>query len=352
MKRRRVILAGGAVLAAVVCARASAGAGQAVFALHPEHYDPALAVTQSYFVTQEQPGSSFTNSVRVVNAGTRTGTVLLYAVDATTGRTSGAVYLDGTKPRRGVGSWVTLGTRSLTLGPGQSALVPVTVHVPATARPGDHLGGIVAENAAITRSSGKGALQIRVRHLTIVAVEVQVPGHAAALADVTGLRAGGEHGYQYVYLHLTNPGALTTKPTGRVTIAGADGKQVASQSFKLDTFLPGTAIDYPLLLPKQALAPGGYRATVKLTYGAAALGYRRTDGPTRTISRQFSFNVSHSQYDTVFRGVAPLKAPPAKADSGSSSGLPPFLIAGVLAALVAVLAFAAIGVRRWTRTAE
>jgi hypothetical protein len=344
--RRALFVA--AALAVAACAPASAATGQAVFALHPEHYDPSLPVTQSYFVVKAQPGDTITNSVRVVNTGVQPGTVLLYPVDATTGRTSGAVYLDGTKPRRDVGSWLTVGTRSLTLGAGQSAVVPVALHVPATARPGDHLGGVVAENAAVSQGSGKGALRIRVRHLTIVGYEVQVPGPAVAAVDVTRVRAAGEGGYQFVDLHLANTGALTSKPTGTLVVTASNGKQVASQAFKLDTFLPGTAIDYPVLLPKQALAPGRYKAAVTLAYGAAAIGYRRATGATQTVSRELPFTVTDDQYHAVFKGAPPLKAPQAAASSSGGGGMSPTLIAGIAVALLAFSVLLIVALRRWS----
>jgi len=329
-------------------APSSATPGAAVFALVPQHYDPSLNATRSYFVTVARPGTTFQNSVRVRNMGTESGTALLYAVDATTGQTSGAVYLGRRMPRHGVGAWITLGARSVTLAPGQSQIVPITVQVPGGAHPGDHLGGIVAENAAVTKASGHGALQIKIRHLTIAAVEVQVPGNAATLVDVTGVRAGGEHGYQYVYLHLKNLGALTARPTGQLLISGVDGKQTATRSLRLDTFLPGTAIDYPVLLPKEALSPGKYQATVELTYAASALGYRPADGPAHTISRSFDFTVSSKQYTTVFKGVPPVKAPVAV--SARAAGHLPLLLAivGGLAALLGAFALVVLGIRRWT----
>jgi hypothetical protein len=340
---------GAALLGAfAVATPASATPGAAVFALVPQHYDPALNATRSYFVAVAGPGTTFQNSVRVRNTGTASGTALLYAVDATTGQTSGAVYLDRSRPRRGVGAWITLGASSVALGPGQSQLVPITVHVPRGAHPGDHLGGIVAENAALTQATGHGALQIKIRHLTIAAVEVQVPGDAATRFDATGVRAGGEHGYQYVYLHLTNQGALTTKPTGQLLISSADGKPVATRSLKLDTFLPGTAIDYPVLLPKEALSPGKYRATIDLTYAAIALGYRSPDGPAQAISRSFDFTVSSKQYTTVFKGVPPV-GPPLAASAPAVSRLPLLLaIVGGIAALLGAFVFVFVGIRRWS----
>jgi hypothetical protein len=339
---------GAALLGAFAAVPASAGSGAAVFALTPQHYDPSLNATRSYFVAVAGPGTTFLNSVRVRNTGTASGTALLYAVDATTGQTSGAVYLDRSKPRRGVGAWITLGVGSVTLGPGQSQIVPITVHVPAGARPGDHLGGIVAENVALTQATGHGALQIKIRHLTIAAVEVQVPGDASTRFDATGARAGGEHGYQYVYLHLRNLGAFTTKPAGQLVISSTDGTHVATRSLKLDTFLPGTAIDYPVLLPKQALSPGKYHATVELTYAASVLGYRRSGGQAQAISRSFDFTVSSKQYTTVFKGVPPVKAP-VVASAHAASRLPLlFAIVGGIAALLGAFAFVFLGIRRWS----
>ncbi len=346
MRRVLCVFATGA-LALLGASSAPAAPGAATFALVPQRYDPSLHASRSYFVAVARPGKTFTNSVRVRNLGKETGTALLYAVDATTGRTSGAVYLDRTRPRRGVGAWVTLGVRSVTLGPGESRVVPITVRVPANARPGDHLGGIVAENAALSGGSGRGALQIRVRHLTIAAVEVQVPGKAAARVDVGGVRAGGEHGYQFVYLDLKSIGALTTKPSGRLVITGSDGNRVASGEFQLDTFLPRTEIDYPVLLPKQALEPGSYHATVELAYGATALGYRRTDGPTTTVSRAFTFTVTSGQYSAVFKG-APSPARKQQAKPGSSGSTILLVLAGALVAVLAVAVVLVFAVRRWS----
>jgi hypothetical protein len=325
---------------------AFAAPGAASFALIPEHYDSGLRASQSYFVADLGAGRTYRNSVRVRNLGSRTGTALLYAVDATTGQTSGAVYLDRTKPRVGVGSWVTLGRRSLTLAPGQSTIVQVTVHVPAEARPGDHLGGIVAENEALTAASGKGALQIRIRHLTIAAMLVQVPGKGPTQMQVSAVKAGGEHGYQYVYVRLRNMGAFATKPTGKLLILDSSGKKVAARTLKLDTFVPGTEIDYPVLLPKRALPPGSYTAKVDLNYAAAAIGYRRTVGASQSVSGTYPFQVTSRQYTTVFRGEKPVRPVQARTSAGGSMSLLVLVAAG-LAVLLGVLVVLVLALRRW-----
>lgn len=344
MHLRLCTLAAATVAAGIAALPGSAAPGAATFALIPEHYDPSLHASKSYFVAV---GRVYTNSVRVSNLGTQTGTALLYPVDATTGQTSGAVYLDRSKPRRGVGAWVTLGARSVTLAPGQSKEVPVTVRVPASALPGDHLGGIVAENLALTAPSGKGSLQIKIRHLTIAAVLVQVTGDARARMEIGGVRPGGGHGYQYVYVRLANAGRVATKPSLRLVITRAGGGVVASRTLKLDTFLPRTGIDYPALLPNRALQPGRYRADVRLTYAAAAIGYRRVAGPSQTISRSFAFTISRQQYTTVFAGVRPLTVPSEPPAAPSGGNVTILALAGGLAGLLIVLVAAVFGVRRW-----
>ncbi len=254
-------------------APARAATGQASFAIRPVHFDPAVPATKSYFVVPARSGQSLTSEFSVTNVGDRPGSVLLYPVDGATGQTSGVVYLDRRAPRRDVGSWLTLSADRLTLGPGESRIVPFRLHVPAGARPGQHVGGIVAENAALQTSraarSGKhvGGFQIRIRQLTIVAVEVDLPGPRLARVQVTGIAPGGGHGYQQLLVGLRNTGTLLVKPTGSLVLVNERHRRVRRASFHLDSLLPATGIDYPLTLRGRPLPKGAYAASVVLRYG-------------------------------------------------------------------------------------
>jgi hypothetical protein len=345
-RRLPLLTALGVAAFATVCSSpASAAVPQASFAVTPVVYDPALPVTKSYFVFPGRRGEVIKGQVRIANTGTATGTAFLYVVDATTGKTSGAVHRSHQSPRRDVGAWTRLARSRVTLGPQASVVVPFRVEVPAGARPGDHLGGIVAENASVPRSAGRGALRIRIRHLTIAAVLVQLPGAAVARIAIDGVRAGDGHGYQYVYLHLANAGALATKPRGRLLVSDRRGHRIARREFQLDTFLPGTAIDYPVLLPRRALRPGAYRASVALSYGASALGYRREEGPWQRLSRTFGFSVKSGEYATVFRGAAPLAAQRSEPGTSWGGGLLVVGLVGILAGLLLAVVLR-LGIRR------
>jgi hypothetical protein len=315
--RRLIALA----LAALAFAPAAQAAGKSpVFGLRA-----AGSNARGYFVYSLAAGRTQTGAVIVSNAGTATGTVKLFTADATTGQTTGTVYETDKKPAR-VGSWVKLSTRSLTLAPGQHRRVPFTLHVPAGQKAGQWVGGIVAETlrqVAKSKSKQKASVQIRIRDLTIVAVQANVPGQKVVSFTFGGVSTGGERGFQQVVVHVANAGNVLLKPKGTATIFDSHGKRVETLPFAMDTFLPKTAIDYPILL-RQALAAGDYSATVRLSANR------------RTFSSKSTFSVSKEDVKQVFTSASPTQAPPVASTEGGASSTPWGLIAAV-AALVAIV---------------
>jgi hypothetical protein len=173
----------------LVAAPASAQA-RATFAVDPQGASSA----GGYYVFDAGPETTLEGRVRIANIGDRTGVARLDAVDAATGATTGAVYRSREEQRWDVGAWTTLERSSVRLAPNRSAFVGYTVHVPAGASVGDHLGGIVVEDAARHSGGevGRGARRfaIRVRSQTIFAVQVRVPGPRRPSLALSGLRPG------------------------------------------------------------------------------------------------------------------------------------------------------------------
>lgn len=324
MRRLVLILLAGLVLAPA----ASAAAKAPVFGLRAVG-NPKLG----YFVYSLPPGSVQQGGVTISNSGTAAGSVKLFAADATTGRTTGTVYLTDKKATR-VGAWISLSAATLTLKPGQHQTVHFTVHVPANAKPGQWVGGIVAETSRQltgAKSKQKASVQIKIRDLTIVAVQVNVPGPSVIAFKIGGVTTGGQRGFQEVVTHIANTGNVLAKPTGTVTVLSKQGAVLQVLPFKMDTFLPQTTIDYPLLL-KKALPPGDYSAKVTLSIpgvsGAAA----------NVVSAHPTFSISKQDVQQVFTSATPQAAPPGTGAASSSSKPPWILIAaGVVAALLLVL---------------
>ena len=257
-----------------------------------------------YFVYPAAAGSVVRGAVAVTNTGDLAGRVRLYAADATTGSTTGAVYLTDAAPKS-VGAWISLGSGGMRLAPGQREQVPFTVHVPRGARAGQYVGGIVAETVQerqSPKSTRRTNVQIRVRNLSIVAVEVVVPGPLVPRFSVGAATAGGAQGRQLVLIHLANDGNVLRKPQGLVTIRTTKGAVVQSIRLRLDSFLPHTAVDYPVQL-KKALAPGTYVAAVRLRYQGARPGIRTAFGAPE-------FSISNGDVTKVFKPGKPTQVGP------------------------------------------
>ena len=275
-----------------------AAGGEPSFSLQPVLYDPSEPVTKSYFVFDTRPVTVLHNRVRVTNSGTAKGSVRLYAVDAVTGQTSGVVYLARTDERRDTGAWVTLGMQQLTLAPGQSQIVPFRVAIPKIVRPGQHVGGIVAENMTLGSISQSSTLHINVENLTIIAVQVNLPGPSIEKLVATGIQPGGTNNYQTLLLGLSNTGTTMLKPHGTLQVTDTQGHLLQTLSLTLDTFLPQTAIDYPVYVQNKALGVGSYRAMLRLIYGHS-----------HELLYTAVFTITGQQIVKVFKTSNPLQAP-------------------------------------------
>jgi hypothetical protein len=300
-----------------------------------------------YFVYELAPGAVRHGAVIVSNVGNAPGRVELYASDGTTGSTTGTVFRTSQKPT-GPGAWVSLAESSLSLPPGGHRKVPFTVRVPASAKAGEWVAGIVAETSGKVASQKPGRktrAQIRIRNLTIVAVQVNVPGKRVYAFRIGRVTTGGSRGFQSVLIQVANEGNVLAKPRGAVTVYDKNGRLVETLSFGMDTFLPHTEIDYPVLL-KRALPPGQYSASVRLVLpsheGLAA----------RTVTSRPSFSVSKADVQQVFSSSSPTQAPPGGAVASSSNSLPMWAYAAIGAGAVVVAALALVWLLRRRRPAR
>lgn len=306
----KLLAAAAAAMATAMVAPAGALARGAVFGLKLVRHPPGLA----YAVFHARAGQTVSDTVIVSNSGDAPGRLRLYPVDATTGRTTGAVYLGHSAPRRDVGAWTSLGVSTVSLGPGQTRSVRFSVRVPLGAAPGQHLGGIVAENLKLTtnRRRHRGAsFRISVRNLSIVAVQVDIPGTAVEKLTLTSVGAGPQQGFQTLLIGMRNSGNQLLKGSGQLVVRPASGGNGKSVSFPVDTFVPGTAISDPVGLPGRPLPAGTYDATVVVRYG---------HGRVARLSR--TFTISSAQITEVFG------AHPAKAPSGGGSSISPVVLIG------------------------
>src|SRR5437764_9887665 len=243
-----------------------ARAAGAVFGLKPVGQPPR----SGFFVLAGRPGAVLTARLQVVNVSGRAGEVRLYPADATTGQTTGAVYRGASRARADVGAWIVLERTRLSLGPRQAAAVGFRVRVPAQVRPGQHLGGIVAEPVAVTATQrarrGRARFSVKVKEQAIIAVQVNLPGAGPQRLGITRLRAGANPGYQTLLIGLANTGNVFLKGRGTITVTTRGGRRLRRQAFALDTFVPRTSVDDPIVVRGRALPAGRYLGSIAIAY--------------------------------------------------------------------------------------
>jgi hypothetical protein len=311
---------------------AAADEGRAAFGLQPLRYDPQRPATQSYFVYNAGLGQVIEDEVVVYNRGTGPGTARLYAVDMTTGQNSGAVFREAHEPRQAVGSWIRLSQQEITLAPGERRQVPFTVTIPDSAAPGQQLGGIVVEDTALRADTQGGIVRVNVQSRSAIAVQANLPGPMVERITVTGIAAGGAGGFQQLLLGLRNDGTELAKPTGTLVVADATGREVQRIALKLDTILPRTEIQYPVLVERQALGAGAYDATVRLDYGKGG-----------TTDYRGEFTVTQEQIAQTFQGAQLLAPPPGAAAPAPQGAAAPSLVRQVWSAVAGAAVALALG---------
>jgi hypothetical protein len=294
-------------LAAFMSAPIHVAASGPSIGLQPAFFDPHNLLTRSYFIFDTKPGSHFKSAVRVSNTGTTAGHASLYGTDATTGATSGTVYLGQNSKPLDVGAWINLSASSFDLGPKQSRTISFEVTVPKNVRSGEHLGGIAMEVTPITpttsSSQQKGQMQINTRIVTVVAVEMILPGKPIEALSATNIQSGGMNDYQTVLLNLHNTGTMMVKPYGTLELFDAHRVHLQTVSIKMDTFLPVTSINYPVYL-KQPLGVGRYQALLTLKYGN-----------NHVLQYNTFFTITAQQIQQVFPTSGTTQAPQASVTS-------------------------------------
>lgn len=110
--------------------------------------DPEAAGNRPDLSYEVDPGATIEDAVTVYNFGNVQLTFGVYATDARNTASGQFDSLPADEPPTDVGSWIDVGQANVTVPPGQQVTLPITIEVPADASPGDHVGTILASNAA------------------------------------------------------------------------------------------------------------------------------------------------------------------------------------------------------------
>jgi hypothetical protein len=216
--------------------------------------------------------------VTVENPSSTPATFDVYPTDAATAAATGVTYSSMGASLHDTGTWIHLDASSVSLGPGQSRAIGFSVTVPSGASPGDHIGGISAQNPSSAPPGATGVTepgpgpQESVSTRVVVAVVIHVPG-AAAVSYRLGnpAVATSSNGGTLVEIPIDDTGSLLSKPYLNSNVRSCGSSHtLATLARQLDTFVPRTSISYEWVLGRR-LAAGCYTVSASLYSGTALL---------------------------------------------------------------------------------
>lgn len=193
------------------------------------------------------PGDSVAEHVAVTNFSAAAATFDVYAADGVVGD-SGNFDVPGPGATKDGGAWVTLGDAPgaertdtglrLTLDPGATVTVPLTIDVPADATPGDHPAGVVAE--LVTDDAVRLAARVGTR------LHLRVSGEVVAALEPQDVVTRWEPSWNpfapgtvHVSYRVANTGDVRLAAYAATELAGPFGAGAAEHSVELREVLPG-----------------------------------------------------------------------------------------------------------------
>jgi hypothetical protein len=252
---------------------------------------PASGPALSYFRVSTQRGHAATaGTIGLRNPSDRPLRVVLDPVEGQTIDTLGSTYAPPGSRASGSARWLRIGRRAVTLAPGQTIAVPISVAVPGMASPGDYLAGVSVEalhqQAASVRRHGVSIASVE-RYA--IGVETSLPGARHPAIRFTGAALQRQPAGLTFLLMARNAGnAILQGVRGSVRITRG-GHTVLSRPLGPGTFVTGTRIAYPVPAFGQTPPQGTrYRIVAELRYtgGVARLDTTVVFGHRQAVIQQ------------------------------------------------------------------
>jgi len=313
-----VVAAGAPAFGAAPAQEQPAPATVNSWALTPSGDDPTQPGARSNLSYTLAPGASLEDSVTLWNYSNVPLAFSLSAIDAVNGEGGDFTLVKDASESKDAGTWAKLGLDHITLPAATSVAIPLSLHVPADATPGDHTAGVIATSTTESRDAEHG--QVLLERRVGTRLYVRVSGPVTPHLDVENIESA--------YHGSLNPlsGSLdvtyTVRNVGNVRLG-------ARQTVEVNDLFGSVASEKPKAIAE--LLPGN---TAKVTV-------HFDDVPA-------TFRLSTDVSIQPFTPTASDVAAPEKITRSASVWAVPW----ALLLLVAALALAAWGWARWRRRSQ
>jgi hypothetical protein len=199
------------------------------------------------------PGKAYADSVTVANYTSAPLDFHIYASDAINTPGGGLSLRPRTAVQQDIGSWIHLPYSTLRVAAHAAIGVPFTIIPPQEATPGDHVGGIVAEDIQGTASKS-GSAPVTVVQAVGVRVYGNVVGplHPGLALPQMSVSVDQSIATEFsssvdarVTFHVHNSGNTVLSPMATVRLSSPLGT-AATKRFLVNEILPGNSLGYSL----------------------------------------------------------------------------------------------------------
>lgn len=211
--------------------------------------------TEGAFELTMNPGDIQQVPVRLINNASRPLAVHTYVANSMTLVNGGFGIESFGSKKTGATNWMTYPDKETTLPRYATVSRSAVIRVPEDAEPGQHVMGVVVQNAVPT--GGGGTLSLKQISRYAARVTINVPGDIApaiTFGDASYMNTG--HGVA-VALAAANPGNQILRPSFVLTLKDANKKTLHSFEHTMTGFYPGTDTKLRMMLEKP-LASGQY----------------------------------------------------------------------------------------------
>ncbi|MEQ6900955.1 DUF916 domain-containing protein [Nocardioides sp. YIM 152588] len=241
------VLAATTLLGTTLLAPPAGATDNGAWSVTPTPPAEGAAAPRTYFVLEGDPGSKIKDKVRIQNWTKKPLTFKLYGADGYNTERDGFFALRGYEEEMvDLGSWIKPLTSQVTVYGKTQVDVPITIRIPRNASPGDHVGGVVAMDVAIS-SSGDEGIDVGIQRAVGSRMYVRVSGPAAPSLEVSDVRLDHDRGAWpwsgegsgTVTYTVENTGNLRLSPTALITLTGLAGVADEVTVDQLVDLLPG-----------------------------------------------------------------------------------------------------------------
>jgi hypothetical protein len=200
-----------------------------------------------YFAWSDTPSGVLTDHAAIVNFGAQPVTLQVFAADAVSLPHGGTGFESQSQSTAGPAGWITLGippNYTLQLPPKTQVIVPITLHVPAGADPGDHVGAIIAALTSTIVSKNHARVRLVQQVASRVILRVSGPVHPGLTVT------GGSVAYDNPVNPVASGKAMlrfTVRNTGNVLLGGRQTVTVHGLFGAAET--AGGTVNIPVMLP-------------------------------------------------------------------------------------------------------